>query len=796
MILLFLSVAWLAGLALAAAGHPGWALAPVPLAAGAAAAAISSRRPGIAMAIALCAALCAGGALWFQHADTAAHRGVAIFDDQSRTRVRGIVDDDPEDRGATQRFRLKLQEQQVGGEWRPAAGTVLATTRPFPEYAYGDRLELTARLETPPTFEGFDYREYLARRGVGWLALYPEVQRLGTGEGDPLSGAIIAARSRLGAALSGALPEPEAALARGMLLGQRAAIPRGLTDDFNRAGISHLIAISGSNVSLVAALAVALLRPLAGRRPAVLAAMACVFAFVLLVGASPPVLRAGVMGVVMLGAILAGRPGSGLTALAFAAAGLTALQPLAILDVAFQLSFAATAGLIVLAPLISRGIHPVFERFLPPSLALGLSESIAITAAAGIAVFPITAANFERVSLVAIPANIVAVPLFGMIIVTSGLTAAAGIVSAGAAGAIGRIAELPLWVLIEIARAGASIPGASLSISGVGTAVAIAFYASIGALTFVAGRRHVVPITGTERLRIPVLLVPAGLTLIAAAVVWIRILVPDGGDLRVTVLDIGQGDAILIETPAGRRILVDGGPSGPALLNALDRELPSGSRSFDLVVLTHPQEDHVAGLVTLSRRFEVGAAAVSGSDSSLGSYQAWLSELDADGTPVEVLEAGEVADLGGDVRIEVLGPPQVRLKGTTDDLNANSVVLRLTYGSVSFLLTGDLSREGEEALLAGRGDVRATVLKVGHHGSDGSSSEAFISAVHPAIAVISAGANNTYGHPSPTTLLHLTGVPLYRTDRNGAVHFRTDGRRIVVKADRGSYQLVPVSAVR
>jgi competence protein ComEC len=281
----------------------------------------------------------------------------------------------------------------------------------------------------------------------------------------------------------------------------------------------------------------------------------------------------------------------------------------------------------------------------------------------------------------------------------------------------------------------------------------------------------------------------AGLAFGCAALLWANLLGGTAARLTVAVLDVGQGDAILITTPSGHRILVDGGPSPSALLNALGRELPSGSRRIDLVVLTHPQEDHVAGLPAANERYEVRAAAHNGAERVLPSYSAWLEALKKSETPLVRLSAGQVAR-AGEVAIEVLGPPEQQIEGGADEANNNSVVLRVRYRDVSFLLTGDLAFRGEEALLAGWGDLHATVLKVGHHGSDGASGADFIAAVRPVVAVISTGEDNSFGHPAPSTLLRLSGTPVYRTDRNGTVRFQTDGRRLYVTPDRGSYHLV------
>ena len=263
----------------------------------------------------------------------------------------------------------------------------------------------------------------------------------------------------------------------------------------------------------------------------------------------------------------------------------------------------------------------------------------------------------------------------------------------------------------------------------------------------------------------------------------------------MTVLDVGQGDAILIETPAGHRIIVDGGPSGATLGQALGRALPVSVRHFDLVVLTHGQDDHVTGLVSLLDRYEAGAVLMSPLAGTSASYQAWVDALAASSTPVHEAVAGQTIDLGDGVRLEVLGPPPGLIQDSEDDQNNNSIVLRLAYGNVSFLLTGDVEAEGEAALLRQGGVLRSTVLKAAHHGSDGSSTPAFLAAVQPEIAVISAGADNAFGHPSPTTRARLAGVRLLRTDLNGRVRFETDGRQLWADIDRGEVERLSPQSV-
>jgi competence protein ComEC len=249
------------------------------------------------------------------------------------------------------------------------------------------------------------------------------------------------------------------------------------------------------------------------------------------------------------------------------------------------------------------------------------------------------------------------------------------------------------------------------------------------------------------------------------------------------VLDVGQGDAILIEAPDGRRVLVDGGPSGDALVQALGEALPASEREIDLVVLTHAQDDHVTGLVELLRVYEVSQVLEGPLAGETGAYGAWREVVDAEGAIRHRASAGQVIEVG-DVRIEVVAPDGVIAGG---DANENSVVLRVVYGEVTFLLTGDLGEEGEAALLDAGFELGSTVLKVGHHGSDGATTRPFLDAVSPAVAVVSAGEGNAFGHPAPGLRLRLGEVPLFRTDRNGSVRFETDGTSVWVAPERGSF---------
>jgi competence protein ComEC len=329
-----------------------------------------------------------------------------------------------------------------------------------------------------------------------------------------------------------------------------------VTDDFNRAGISHLVAISGYNVLLVTALGLAALRPLAGRRRAIVVSMLLVVLFALLVGGSPSVLRAALMGLILLGAKLAGRPDDGLSAVWLTAALLGLWQPLIFNDVAFQLSFAATLGLVLLARPLQTALAWSLQSRLPGPAVSFLAESGGVTLAASLATLPIVGLTFDRVSLVALPANLLAGFAFPLILASSALTAIAGTVSDGLGRLAGEAAFLPLAYLIAIGRLFGGLPGASMSVGRLGPAGLIALAALSGCalgLWLNRSRFRFGAVEPPVALRFSPVLVAAALIAAVAVVAWWRVLDGDSGRLTVTVLDVGQGDAILMASSSPPR---------------------------------------------------------------------------------------------------------------------------------------------------------------------------------------------------------------------------------------------------
>ncbi|MBU4347229.1 MBL fold metallo-hydrolase [Patescibacteria group bacterium] len=251
------------------------------------------------------------------------------------------------------------------------------------------------------------------------------------------------------------------------------------------------------------------------------------------------------------------------------------------------------------------------------------------------------------------------------------------------------------------------------------------------------------------------------------------------GDLEVDFLNVGQGDAILIKTPFGQNILIDGGPDN-AVLSELAKNLPWWDRRIDLMILTHPHDDHVAGLIDVMKRYNVKKILYTGVVHSAPNYLAWLELIKENKVPLVIIDRPQTVKLGEDCELRIIYPRLSLLGKAVDNLNNSSLVIKLIYGRTGFLLTGDIETEVERELVKSGADLSADVLKVSHHGSDASNSQEFLEKVKAKIAVIQVGKDNDFGHPSLRVIKRLekTGARVFRTDLDGTVKIISDGENI------------------
>lgn len=674
----------------------------------------------------------------------------------------------------------------------PDAFRVAATLPPYPAIEPGDHIEVDGRVRARPDSP---YGGYLARLGA-WGTLDARSMRLLGRPSDPRA-VLERARRAAGDLLTRVLPEPEAGLAAGILIGLRDRVDRSVSSEFTTAGVSHVVAISGWNIAIVAA-AIATMAGRLGRRRRSVVTVLAIVAYIAFAGASPSVLRAGAMAGVVLLARESGRAGRAAAALGWAATALLLVDPGLILDAGFQLSTLATAGLIAWAlPLTDR-----LDRWTGGHLPRWLSESLGVSFAAQVATLPVVLASFGRLALIAPLVNLFVVPLVAPAM-AAGVVAllAAALVALGAPAWVGAVAAAPAWValraMVGIVDVAAALPFASLSVDPLaGTVLGFTSVATGGGiLTWRrrARRQSAPPIRrpgdatkrGLPAGRPVGLRLASGALIVVVAVTGGVVASRGGGVARVTVLDIGQGDAILIEGSRGGRLLVDGGPDPERLLIELDRRIPPWDRRIDAIVLSHPHEDHVAGLALLLDRYRVTAVFEAGTRGLGPGYAAWTDWLTQEESTRLVLAAGDRLAVD-EIALEVVWPIQGQVSATppddSADVNNLSLVLLGTVGATRFLLTGDIEEDVDPTLIA-RGLPPLDVLKIAHHGSQTATTRSFLEAVRPRVAIASVGAGNRYGHPTRAVLDRLAwaDVLVYRTDRDGSVAVEFDGPAIRIR---------------
>ncbi len=794
MILAYLGSAWLLGIYLASVLQVPteliWLAAVLPVAV----VILWRRERPIRLASACCLALLLG-ALRFtiSAAPQDFDEGyLAHYNDRGWVKIEGVVSGEPDVRDTYTNLRVVVAKIEVDGQERDVKGTVLVRAPHYPRYDYGDELEIEGLLEIPPELEDFSYREYLARQGIYSILWRPQITLKNHDQGSAPRRALLAFKRRAQRVIALILHEPQAALLTGILLGIETGIPADLAKAFSATGTTHIIAISGFNISIIAGLLSRLARRLFGKRRAMPVALAGIIVYTILVGASAAVVRAAIMGCLYVIATHYGRQTEALTSLIVAATLMTLLNPQTLWDLGFQLSFAATLGLILYTPSLQSWFERLLSSALPPGTARRavelLNEALIVTLAAQITTLPIIVYNFRQLSLVTLLSNFLILSAQPGVMLWGGLATMAGLIWLPLGQVIGWIAWLFLTYTIRAVEITASVPYASFNLGNVSPGLVWLYYGLLAGATLVSrqepSRLKSLWRRLTDRLSTKVLI---AVLITAAILVWVAVASLPDGKLHVVFFDVGEGDAIFIETPRGQQILIDGGPSPTTLISALGRRMPFWDRSIDLVILTHADEDHLAGLIPVLERYRVGRVIDSSYEHVSPMYERWLELIEEKGIPNHLARAGMRVETGDGVELLVLHPGPELMEYTNADANNNSVVVRLIMGQVSFLLSGDIEEAAEDVLVASEQELASTVLKVPHHGSSTSSSAAFLKAVNPELVVISVGVDNRFGHPWPQVVERLEKSVgrerVLRTDERGTIEVVTDGERIWVKTD-------------
>ncbi|MEA3492850.1 MAG: DNA internalization-related competence protein ComEC/Rec2 [Candidatus Margulisiibacteriota bacterium] len=690
---------------------------------------------------------------------------ISNFPNSKYSTIIGRIADEPRFKEDKAFFTLdveKVNDKNVSG--------LLSVVSKRSRLEYGDKIDLKGKLEgiddlTNPGI--LSYAQYLKNRGIRCRVRSPRAPPKVIGHGgDFFKKLSINLKNRLMLIPQKTLPEPYSTLLSSIVFGTKAAkAPREIKDTYKRAGVAHLLVASGMHLGILVGVCLFLVRSL--RLPlwlGILITSAVNIFYALMTGAGPSILRAAIMAEIMLVGLLFEKEKEVYTSMAIAAFLILLFNPKVLFEVGFQLSFAATWALVYVAPVMNERINDKMPK--------ALSSLVSVAIAPVLATVPITLFHFSQTSIVGVLTNILLLPWIGFVVILGFVSTVLGSIFLPLGELINGANLILLWIAHQIVSSLASFPFAMLYLAPPKFPLVIGYYTAL-VLGAEVVRRGKIPKLNRFRLITLALVV-------VCVLLWNTALSSPIKGLTITVLDVGQGDSILIEAPSGKKILVDGGEEKMGERIVIAYLQKRGINKLDMVILTHPHEDHVGGLRPLLQKIKVGTVLDPGAPYNTRSYRLFKELIRRNKIKHLTARAGQMISFGKEVRAKILHPMSPFL----ENINDVSIVFRLRYKDFTMMFTGDNEKEGEEQILARFFPdlLDSDILKVGHHGSRTSTSDYFLDAVNPQIAVISCGRRNKFRHPHKSTLQKLRGrgINIYRTDKHGAVVIKTDGERIRV----------------
>jgi competence protein ComEC len=689
--------------------------------------------------------------------------------------IEGVIASPPDVRDTYVNLRLEVDQLAVmmneGGqaEFTPVHGLLLARLPAASAYIYGDRLQLEGKLVTPPENEDFSYRDYLANHGIYSYIAYPSATLLEQGKGTPILAALYNFRQHSLDLIYSLYPDPEASLMAGILLGFQTGIPQAVQDAFRLTGTSHIIVISGFNITIIAAVFTWLFCRLLGVRKGFVLAVVGIIFYTLLVGANPAVVRAAILGIFALLGHQLGRQQTGINSLVIVAALMAFFTPMVLWDVSFQLSFTATLGIILYADPAIHWFTNLASRFTTPGRAAQIAGPVGgfflLTLAAQLTTLPLMIYYFKRLSLTALIANPLILPAQPPLMVLGGLSVLLGMVFRP----VGQLLAWAAWPFtsytIRVVEWLAGIPKSSIALGQVALPLIFLFYAGLFAITFF--HKQIIP---TLKRMTPAL--PLAILGVAAILVWKGAFYAPDGMLHVTVLNVGTGDAILIQSPVGREVLINGGSSTVALSDALGRRLSPFNRNLDWLVIADIDEEDLAGIPANLERFSPTNVLWAGNLSGTRSASDLQQQLIALAIPTTGMLPGHSLDLGSGTTLKVL---------FTDGRGA---VLLLEWQDFRMLLPMGLDFDTLDSLQHNMAMRNVSAVLLPESGYTPLNPPELINFLHPQLVLLSVAAGDKTGLPSPETIQALDGYNLLRTDQNGWIEITTDGSQMWVEVER------------
>ena len=702
---------------------------------------------------------------------------IAFYNDRNYDLlITGYLVEPPDYRDDYTNLRVKVTNVDTGDRDLEVKGLLLVRVDPNQTFHYGEVIRLRGKLKTPPENEDFSFRDYLAAKNIHSYMTSAEVTVLPGNGGNFVSAALYALKEKSLANIYRIFPDPESSLLAGILLG----VDTGLTDElqqaFKNTGTAHIIAISGFNISIIAGLFFLFFSRIFGQRRGTVFAILGIIFYTALVGASAAVVRAAIMGILSLFARQVGRRQMALNTLLAVAMLMCLWNPLYVWDVGFQLSFFATLGIILYAEPFSQFTANVLTRYFPLStvekLVQPLSDFILLTFAAQLTTIPIMAYHFQRISLVSFIANPFILPAQPAVMILGGIAVLLSHIWM-------TLGQLAAWIAlpfvaytIRIVELFNRVPHGTLFLGDFSIWFVILFYAALLSLTF--GWSRLGELIHAARERASVIGVGSVILVLSLALLLISRAASAFPDklLHVTFLDVGSADAVLIKTPSGKSVLINGGSSVTILSDELGRRLSAFDRKLDWLVIANTQEDQVAALLRIIERYPPDAVLWSGNKQGSFSSRVLDEYLTLQAIPVTIAEQNQTLDLGDGATLKIL---------TTG--SRGSVIL-IEWKNFRALLPVGMSFEALDELRNGASVGPVSVLSLADSGYAPSNPPEWIANLNPELIVLPVAAGDIDGMPDAETLETIKDHSLLRTDENGWIEITTNGEQMWVNVER------------
>lgn len=689
-------------------------------------------------------------------------------------------------------------------------GDIRLSVPPNIIFGYGDYIRFSTSVKKISGFHnpgGFHLEKTFNRQGIfaaGYIAGEADIILIRHQTGNRFLQILSDYRFYLKRLIDDNTTNPENAILEAMMLGNQGNIPQDVRDHFSQTGTAHILSISGLHVGIVASACYLLILLLLKSseymmlrfnimKIAAAGALIPVMLYALLAGMGTPVLRSAIMALAFLLAMMAGRIRDLYNILFGAALIILVIAPEALFEVSFQLSFSAVLSLIYIVPRFSKIKSPI-----PDSAPLWISSLVRrvylaalASMAATIGTWPIIIYYFNLVSTVTLIANLICVPLMGMLTLIPALIAMLSApFSSVAAGALIKIAACFTGIAVNIINRLAALPGSSIHFIRPNLPEMILYYLILLSLVHMlssSDKKNEADFASRHRVLIKIVLFVC-LALLLTDIAYFKITNKISKDLKLTAIDVGQGSSTLVEYPGGVTMLIDGGGSHDGSFDMGKTVIApflyfKRIQKIDIAVLTHPHPDHLQGLIYIIDHFDVKEVWTTGVKADDDFYRLWEKTIHARGIKVRQISSQTESIRVSDANVEFLWPPPDVEKKSDEEINDTSLVMKIIFGRNRFLMTGDISSEVESLLIASGKDMKSDLLFVPHHGSVHSSSLEFLRSVSPQFAIVSSGKNNVFRHPHPEVIDRYRSMraTLFRTDQQGAVSVHSNGNVIEIQ---------------